>query len=308
MKQFLEKMERKYGRYAVPHLTMVLIALWVVGYALEAISPVMEKMLSLNIYAILHGEVWRLVTWILIPPSDLDIWTIIMLLFYVSIGISLERVWGDFRYNVYILGGMILFIIAGFVTYFVFGIFDPQNRANIGYAIGVFFSTYYIAMTLMLAYAATFPNVTVYLMFVLPLKMKYLGIFYAFSMAMTAVENVAIVLQSKNALYLIPVIAIAVSLLNFLLFFMTMRNRVVLTKEQKQMRRQFRENMKAQQYRAATEPKERVVQGVRPRHRCEVCGRTDISNPELEFRYCTKCSGEHEYCMEHLQTHVHHEN
>ncbi len=42
-----------------------------------------------------------------------------------------------------------------------------------------------------------------------------------------------------------------------------------------------------------------------PRHRCRVCGKTDLSNPELDFRYCSKCAGEECYCPEHIRNHEH---
>ncbi len=305
MNQLLEKLERKIGRYAVPHLTMALIACWVIGYALQAVggSIGITNYMSLNIDAILHGQVWRLITWIIIPPSSLDIWTIIMLLFYVSIGTTLERVWGDFRYNVYLFGGMLLFIIAGFITYGVFGLIFG-NWSYVGSAIGVFFSTYYIAFSMLLAYAATFPDAVVYLMFLIPVKMKYLGWLYVILLGFDAIHYA----QSArtNPLMAIAIIAMLVSLLNFGLFYLSTKpQRVRLTREQKRMREMFRENVKRQEQRSVTNPGDRVMQTPIARHRCEVCGRTDVSNPELEFRYCTKCEGAHEYCMDHLYTHEH---
>ena len=99
---FLDKMERKYGRYALKNLPMFIIATYVAGYVLELLTPEMLGYLTLEPYYILHGQVWRLVTWILIPPSSLDIFTIIMLFFYFSIGQTLERTWGSFKFDVYI--------------------------------------------------------------------------------------------------------------------------------------------------------------------------------------------------------------
>ena len=89
---FLDKMERKYGRYALSHLTMYIIVTYIAGYIIALAAPIMRQYLTLEPYYILHGQIWRLVSWILIPPSSLDIFTIIMLFFYYSIGTSLERV------------------------------------------------------------------------------------------------------------------------------------------------------------------------------------------------------------------------
>ena len=93
----MSKFERKFGRYAIKNLSLVLIGCYVIGYVIQLLSPQLEAMLTLNPYAILHGQIWRLVTWILIPPSSLDLFTIIMLLFYYSIGTSLEMTWGTYR-------------------------------------------------------------------------------------------------------------------------------------------------------------------------------------------------------------------
>lgn len=90
----MSKFEKKFGRYAIKNISLVLICCYVIGYVIQLLSPQLEAMLTLNPYAILHGQIWRLVTWILIPPSSLDLFTIIMLLFYYSIGTSLEMTWG----------------------------------------------------------------------------------------------------------------------------------------------------------------------------------------------------------------------
>ena len=70
---FLDKMERKYGRYALSHLTMYIIVTYIAGYIIQIAAPIMRQYLTLEPYYILHGQIWRLVSWILIPPSSLDI-------------------------------------------------------------------------------------------------------------------------------------------------------------------------------------------------------------------------------------------
>ena len=47
------------------------------------------------------------------------------------------------------------------------------------------------------------------------------------------------------------------------------------------------------------------AQAGQPRHKCAICGRTEIDSPQLEFRYCSKCEGSYEYCSDHLFTHEH---
>ena len=131
---FLDKMERKYGRYALSHLTMYIIVTYIAGYIIALAAPIMRQYLTLEPYYILHGQIWRLVSWILIPPSSLDIFTIIMLFFYYSIGTSLERAWGDFKYNVYIFSGILMTIIGSFLLY---GIVVCSQRISVADGNGI---------------------------------------------------------------------------------------------------------------------------------------------------------------------------
>ena len=102
---FLDKLERKFGKYAISNLSLYLILCYGCGYILELINASFLDYLTLNPYMILHGQIWRIVTWILVPPDSLGLFTIIMLYFYYSLGTSLERTWGTFYYNVYMIGG-----------------------------------------------------------------------------------------------------------------------------------------------------------------------------------------------------------
>ncbi|MGN0255672.1 MAG: hypothetical protein ACI4D6_06835 [Chordicoccus sp.] len=301
MNSFINWLEKKLHGRAIPHLTACMIGLFVIGYLLTGMGGGVTAGLTLNIYKVLHGQIWRLVTWLLIPPSSFDIFTIIMLLFYLSIGVSLERTWGDFRYNVYIIGGLLITILSAFVTYIGFTA-AGFNPAEVGAAIGAFYSTYYVCMSIMLAYAATFPNAEVLLFFVIPIRMKWLGWMYFAFIAYDCITYIRLALSAAGSpLYWIHAIAVVASLLNFILFWFEIRNGGVhLSRSQRETRRQFR----AQQ-RSMGSSGSKVVQMPHARHRCEVCGRTDISNPELEFRYCSKCDGAHEYCMDHLYTHQH---
>ena len=108
--------ERRFGKYAVRDLSLKLIILYLIGYVIYYINPQILYYMTLNPYAILHGQIWRLVSWLLIPPSASNIFFIaIMMFFYYSIGTSLERVWGTWRYNVFILTGILLTIVAAFL-------------------------------------------------------------------------------------------------------------------------------------------------------------------------------------------------
>ena len=269
---FLDKMERKYGRYALKNLPMFIIATYVAGYVLELLTPEMLGYLTLEPYYILHGQVWRLVTWILIPPSSLDIFTIIMLFFYFSIGQTLERTWGSFKCDVYIFSGLIFTVIGAFLLYGMTG--------YIG--IGMLFTTYYINMSIFLAFALTYPDMQVMLYFIIPIKMKWMGALYGVMILVSLIQGN---LSSR--------VAIIASLFNFIVFFLISGRFSRFTPHQIHRRQEFKRNVKKVQ------PKNG------PKHKCAICGRTELDGDNLEFRFCSKCDGNYEYCQDHLFTHEH---
>ena len=105
---FLNKLERKLGKYALPNLSLYLILCYAAGYVISLINSSFIHYLTLNPFAIMKGQVWRLISWVLIPPNESNIFfLLLMLFFYYSIGTNLERTWGTFYYNVYIFGGIL---------------------------------------------------------------------------------------------------------------------------------------------------------------------------------------------------------
>ena len=107
--KFIDKLERKFGRFGIPNLTIYMIVCYVIGYALMIVNPGILNWLSLEPAYILRGQVWRLVTWVLYPPSTSGVlwFAIAVLFFYYPIGTSLERTIGTFKYTLYILSGVI---------------------------------------------------------------------------------------------------------------------------------------------------------------------------------------------------------
>lgn len=279
----MSNFEKRFGKYAIQNISLILILCYVVGYVIDLINADFLMYLTLNPYAILHGQVWRLFTWVIIPPSSLDPFTIIMLLFYYNIGTSLEHTWGTYRYNVYLLSGMLFTVLGSFVwlgiQYFMgsrgIGLYNGSFMASL------FFSTYYINMSIFLAFAATFPDVQVLLMFLVPVKVKWLGILYGLVLAYDFLFSGNLVIR----------IAIVSSLLNFLIFFVTSRSHIHMTPRQMKRRVEFRQDIRRNS---------RVT-----KHKCAVCGQTEDDDPTLEFRFCSKCNGNYEYCQQHLFTHTH---
>lgn len=276
--------ERKFGKYAIKNLSFILVLFYGVGYILQMMdrSHMLIHFLTLNPYAILHGQVWRLVTWLLIPPSSGGLFfTLIMLYFYCSIGTTLERTWGTYRYNVYLFQGMLFTILGSFLLMGYCYLFQSDNTPEVFFReISQVFSTYYINMSIFLAFAATFPEVQVLLMFIIPIKVKWLGIIYGI---MLAVEFLGSPVYYK--------FAIAASLLNFGVFYFTSRNMMHLNPRQIHRRQEFKRDV-------------RRNTGI-TKHKCAICGRTEVDSPQMQFRFCSKCDGNYEYCEEHLYTHTH---
>lgn len=276
---FMNKMERKFGKYAIHNLTLILIITYAAGYLIQIFAPEMIVYLILSPGLILRGQVWRLVSWILIPPGSFSMWTILTLFCYYSIGIVVERTLGDFRYNVYIFGGIILNIIGAFVLYFVAGGITGEILSLVSY---YYFSTYYISMSMFAAFAALYPNMQVLFMMFIPLKAKWLGILYIGLALYDAVRGGWGVRT-----------AVLCSLINFVLFFMTTRNMGQYRPKEIHRRQNFKRAVNAG--RAADITK----------HKCAICGRTEKDGDHLEFRFCSKCNGNYEYCQDHLFTHTH---
>lgn len=285
---FLYKLERKFGRYAIQRLPLIMIMCYGVGYLIALINANFLNYLTLEPYYILHGQIWRIVTWILIPPSSSNIFfVLITLMFYYSIGMQLERVWGTFFYNLYILSGMLFTVVGVLILYGVlYGVY--QGPVSFGGIV----TTYYINMSIFLAYAATFPENEVLLMFILPIKVKWLGIVYA---ALIVYDMLSI----GNLVY---AAVIVFSMLNFILFFFLIKKSSHLSRAQRNVRKNFRQQTA---FGAGSNAHMKSGNSAISRHKCAVCGQTELTNPNLSFRFCTKCDGNYEYCENHIFTHTH---
>ena len=275
---WLNKLERKLGKFAIPNLSLWIIACYVIGYVISLTSPQLLGYLRLEPQMILQGQVWRLFTWVLIPPSGFGVFTIMMLFFFYSLGTSLEHTWGTFRYNTFIFSGLLLTIVGAFLIH-VFYILSGYDST---YGIGSAFSTYYVNLSIFLAYAASYPDMQVMVYFIIPVKVKWM-----------AWLDIAILVYYIIASGFYPplIIAIVASLANFLIFFLSTRNYKRVSPREIHRKQEFKRQV-------------RKASNV-TKHKCAICGRTDEDSPELEFRFCSKCNGNYEYCQNHLFTHEH---
>ncbi len=311
----MNNLERKFGKYAIRDLSLKLIILYAVGYLIYYVQSSLLYLLTLDPYSIVHGQIWRIVSWLLVPPSSSNIFfTVIMLYFYYVIGTSLERVWGTWRYNVFILTGVLLTVAAAFawlgVSYLTGAATAQVDAATYFRYYSMAFSTYYINMSIFLAYAMTFPEAQVLLFFIIPIKVKYLGILDA------------VYLLYELIFYAGPSrFIIAATLLNVVLLWWRTNGASMIR------RNQFKNSYNAGMRGAgtgftssfgrnnahknktgadgSTYDTGHASSGRRTIHKCAICGRTEEDAPNLDFRYCSKCEGGYEYCSDHLFTHVH---
>lgn len=272
---WLTRLERKIGKYAIRNLMLYVTILYGIGIVINIADPTFYFLnLSLDIQKVLQGQVWRLITFIIYPPSSGVFFAIIMGYMFFSIGSTLEHIWGSFKFNVYFISGIIFHIIGAFFVYFVF----HEN---------VYVTTEYLNWSLFFAFAATFPDTQFLLFYLIPVKAKILGIIDG---VMFIVSFVMAIVRRDWA----TAVMIIMCILNFLIFFLLTRKQPWASPHVVKQRVKFRKEMEASSSKSW-----------QPKHRCAVCGRTEQDDPNLEFRYCSKCSGGKEYCMEHLYTHVH---
>ncbi len=278
LKGFMKKVDLfcyRHPRFGIPNL-MIYIAIGNAAVWLLAMMDTTGSLISFLAFSpshILRGQIWRLVTFAFIPNSYSYL-ALISFYFYYFIGSTIEREWGSGKFTIFFLMGMLLTVIYGFVVYFVF-------------KFNCYLSAFYIYMSIFLAFATLYPDMTVMLFFILPIKMKWLGI-------IDAVYFIGTALLDPFPVNMLPVVAIV----NYLLFcggwlFDYFRPARV---QQRRNTVNFKSEVRRIKYEQAHKAYNR---------KCSVCGRTDTDYPDLEFRYCSRCAGYHCFCIDHINSHVH---
>lgn len=230
---------------------------------------------------ILKGQVWRLISYPLTYSAGSLLMTAISLLCYYSLGRAMENLWGTLRFNLFYLSGVVMMDI----FCMIFG-----GQANV----------YYLNLSLFLAYATLYPDSHFLLFFIIPVKA---WIF--------ALLDLALVLVGLFTYPFPANLFSVISLANYFLFFGKDVLNVIPASWRANARRLFRKKTKQQKAKTVPFPNAGSYESsaARPKepytHRCTVCGRTDVSNPELEFRYCSRCKGYYCYCQDHINNHSH---
>ena len=220
------------------------------------------------------GQIWRLVTFVLVPTGGQSLLFLVALYFYYFIGRTLEHQWGAGKFTIYYLSGMLLNILYGTLMWLI-----TKNDISI--------NAEYLNLSMFFAFATLYPDMQVLLFFIIPIKIKWLAYVDA------AFFLIAMLTTSFPA-NLLPLVAI----LNYLVFcggwlFDFIRPSRI---QQKNKTINFKKAAKKFNQEQAKKPYTR---------KCEVCGRTDRDFPNLEFRFCSKCGGYHCFCIDHINSHIH---
>ena len=242
----------------------------VLVYLLDMFSSgAFSSLISFSVPAILQGQVWRLLSFVFVPAGRYSLFLMALsLYFYWMIGSTLEREWGSVKFTIFYFMGVILNALLGFIT---------------GYA-----TMDYVHLSMFFAFATLYPETRFLIFFIIPVKVKWLAWFDAALFAWSIIQH----LLSRFPLFaLIPVIAI----LNYFLFFAGDFARMFGRFKHRTSKQTI--NFKKAQKQA------RETKGYM--HKCAVCGITDADDPNMEFRYCSKCNGYYCYCMNHINNHIH---
>ena len=234
---------------------------------------------------ILQGQVWRLVSYVLTYDTGHVLLTIISLFCYYSLGQGMENLWGTLRFN--------LFYFTGAILQDVFCMFT-----------GFHADVFYLNLSLFLAYATMYPSTQFLIFFIIPVKAWFLALL---DLVLTLYPVIVNTVEGYFPYSLFPLVA----LLNYFLFFGKDVLNVIPMSWRMNFRRLVRKTSSPKQAKTIPFPTAGSYEASHTKvkapynHKCTVCGRTDISDPQLEFRYCSRCSGFHCYCEEHISNHSH---
>ncbi|MBQ7916342.1 MAG: hypothetical protein IJ315_06100, partial [Firmicutes bacterium] len=269
--KLLDTLENKLGRFAIRNLMQYIIGGQILVFLLCMFNMEIVYYLHLDPVLVKQGQIWRVFTFLFIPPS-ISVYNllscVIQWLLYYHIAQRLERQWGTFRFNLYYLLGVICSIAVSLI-------FNTMG------------STMYLNESLYLAFAVTYPNMQLLVMYLIPVKMKWLGL----------ITGAILVYQFIIGGWAVKLMILA-SMLNFIIFFVGVMGGMA-----KNAYRRESFYQKAQPHsgprRVKGGPYSKVVDNV-AFHRCCICGKTEKDDPNMQFRYCSQCDGAREYCMDHL--------
>lgn len=282
---------RKHPRLAIPNLMMYIVIGTAIVYILDQFGPFpISNYLAFDLYHIIYGQVWRLITFIFIPLNDNPFWFILSLYMYWWIGSAVEREWGSTKFTVFYGTGVLMNILSSLILSLFLGGFTTS--------IPILYGADYLNMSLFFSMATLFPDLTILLFFVIPLKAKWLAwidaAFFLFGIGKGLVYTVI-----YGPIMLVMVIPPVVAILNYVLFFWSDIGEFCTRTFRRARHQTSRQTINFKQATRHAQQQKGYI------HKCAVCGKTDTDYPDEEFRYCSKCNGYHCYCSEHIHNHVH---
>ena len=281
LNQWIDRFAYSHPRFGIPNLMLYIVIANAATYILTMFAGTEAlSFLRFDLAHLLQGEVWRLVTFVLLPFTYHPFSLFIMLSFYYFVGGTLEREWGTAKFTLYYLSGMILSVLSTVILSLATGYY--------GWSLS---DAYYINLTMFLAYAALYPDAQIWFYMVIPLKAKWL-----------AWADIALfgwnIFRSVSYGAYGSALAAGVAILDFVIFFWQDIKEMLGIQGHQRSRQTI-------QFKSAVRQQKRAEAERGYRHKCEVCGRTDADHPELEFRYCSKCQGYHCFCSDHIFHHQH---
>ncbi len=295
-------LERKFGKFAIPNLSLYIVCTYALGYVIELALPGAYELITLNPYEVIHNlQIWRIFTWLLIPPYSFGIFTIINIFFIYSIGRLLERIWGSFRYTFFVFSGVLFVLVGAFLIYVFGGMLLHLPAEVMGKYISNCTSTYYINVSVIMAFAMTVPDMQVRFMFIIPIKMKVL----AYIEAAFILLDIFQYLGAYKIYAIVPCGIIILSVLNFIILMVMNKRLRNPSGPVFKSNSPFKTRSGPKEYKGFSVHKGDYDPESRPMHKCAVCGVTEKDAPNITFRYCSKCKGSFEYCEDHIFTHTH---
>ena len=294
---FYNKFERKFKKYEITRFWRVIVLIAIIGAFVGYMMPdnFYSHYLSLNPELILKGQIWRIATFLFQPRQGI-LYLLLEIYFFYWLGETLESVWGAFKFNLFYYTGILSYIVTSLLLYIIFGINTSLSLS-------------YLNMAMFLSFVTIFPNNRVLIMFIIPVKTKWIGIIDGVILAVTIIKGFMPVQIMKylpssyyqpylKSYYLNNAISALIAVIIYYLFTIKMDKKNNTTFNNRTF---SRVKIKVHNNKSGESPlrKKETI------HKCYECGRTNKTNPELEFRYCSKCTGHHEYCIDHIYTHTH---
>ncbi|MBR4515712.1 MAG: hypothetical protein IKO61_12605 [Lachnospiraceae bacterium] len=305
--KFLYKLEEKWGSKSVKNLPLITVIVFSLSYILFWLVPDVYEMLVFDPFKVFgSGQVWRVFTWIFTMPGSFNYFTLVMLFVYVMLGRSIEMSIGTFMYNIYVFSMLIVLMLGNVITGLIFYLQATGGSMGIDkawiqeamYYVPEFGPTVYILDAIFLGFALIYSESFMLFMFVIPIRAKYLAYADLIWLGYLFFKYNALC----NRVNIICVVVVWLVYTILMKHYTPGHAKVMLQRKaytaKRTMERKKREH-------DAEKGKIIDFPGSVTRHKCAICGKTEKDDPMMEFRFCSKCDGNYEYCSEHLYTHTH---